>query len=88
MIGPIVELDNLPDPNEDTILKRRIKAIEKNAEINRKHKNKSNQLLKKLLGLGRQSLIQISPAREDLKAELKLVLDETDAHLRDQGLQA
>lgn len=80
---------NQPAQNMDDMDPGRVKryakaAVQVNDHTSRRLR-KSNALLKQLLAI-RPLLVHVSPAHEDAKAEVKLALDEAEAHLRDQRL--
>lgn len=82
-------LDNIGDThqaNQQILkMKRHIKQVEDISTMRARNLRKSNKLLSQIIPLGRQALKQLSPAQDDLKADLHLLFEEGETHLRNQG---
>jgi hypothetical protein len=66
-------------------VKRHAKAVKQVHAHDSRLLRKSNKLLQQLLAM-RALLIHVSPAHDDAKADIRMALDEAEAHLRDQRL--
>ena len=79
-------LDNIGQPEEKmAIVKRHVKAVSKAKVTGSRNLRKSNKLLSEIIPLGRQALKQLSPAHDDLKADLHLLFEDGETHLRNQN---
>lgn len=79
-------LDNIGQPEEQFAnVKRHVKAVSKAKVDSARNLRKSNKLLSQIIPLGRQAIKQLSPAQDELKAELHLLFEDGETHLRNQN---